>query len=62
MKRKWRIWRILFPLSALAGAINAVMFRDTISIMCLGVSAVLFASSTAMLLGIINNYLERGDR
>lgn len=61
MKRKWRIWRILFPLSALAGAINAVVFRDTFSVACLGVSAVLFATSTAMLLRIIDNYLEGDD-
>lgn len=61
MKRKRRIWRILFPLSALAGAINAIVFRDTISIVCLGVSAILFSISTAMLLGIISNYLEGGD-
>ena len=58
MKRKWRI---LFPLSALVGAINAVLFPNTVSIVCLGVSAVLFATSTAMLLRIIDNYLEGGD-
>lgn len=58
MKRKWRI---VFLLLALAGAINAVAYHNMLSIVCLGVSAVLFATSTAMLLRIIDNYLEGGD-
>lgn len=37
-------------------------YMSTYGVVCLGVSAVLFATSTAMLLRIINNYLEGGDR